>query len=159
MIGRYAQGVTTTAPTAAHVDDDDLADLADAIIAIAHRLTPRGRDSGDLIPLTGSEIEVVRAVHAHPRITPTQLSAAIGMGRNNISTAVRSLEARGIVVRHRPAGDGRSVELETTDLAAQNLQRARAVWVQRLRAATEPTVRDSAAARDALRRLADELSS
>ena len=113
--------------------DEALADLADAIFEIARRLAPRGQELRDIVALTGTEITVIREIHRSALISPTQIALATGLKRSNVSTAIRSLEGRELLERRRPAGDGRAVELVATARAAENLDRARLIWADRLR--------------------------
>ncbi|MGW0036231.1 MarR family winged helix-turn-helix transcriptional regulator [Gordonia sp. NPDC003376] len=121
-------------------DPDMLADLADAVMELSRKLDPRSPGIRDVIALTGTEVAVIRQVHRHPRITPSRLAGLTGLQRSNISTALRSLEARGMVVREHPDGNARSVELVATELARENLRRLRAHWVTLL-SRVDPDVR------------------
>lgn len=49
-----------------------------------------------------------------------------------MSTALRTLEARGLVVRDHPKGDGRTVELVATATADEHLARIHEFWARRL---------------------------
>lgn len=138
--------------------DEALADFADAILEIARRLAPRGQDLRDIVALTGTEIAVIREVHRSARISPTQIAAATGLKRSNVSTALRSLEARGLLERRHPVGNDRSIELVATADAAENLQRVRAIWAQRLRQAPPALLQNGATAAPALQAIADHFA-
>jgi len=139
-------------------DDDALADFADSVLSLARKLALRGRDREEVVPLTGTEIEVIREVHRAPRTTPTQIAAVTGLRRSNVSVAIRVLESRGLLTRETPPGDGRSVELVPTDFAAENVVRIRALWVARLREAPESLLAECASAVDAIVKLDEHLT-
>jgi DNA-binding MarR family transcriptional regulator len=138
-------------------DNAAIEEFADALMTIAHHLELRGGAGKEIVPLTGSESAVIREVYRHPRTTPTRIAALTGMQRSNISTAIKLLEARGMLTRESPSGDGRSVELIATDLAAENVQRIRQYWVDRLRTGSLGALLDSVEGRTALVELADSL--
>lgn len=79
-------------------------------------------------PLTGTEIAVIRQIHRAPRATPSQIAEATGLRRSNVSTAIRALEAGGLVVRDQHAGNARSVALVPTALASESVARINAYW-------------------------------
>ncbi|MDL9937709.1 MarR family transcriptional regulator [Gordonia sp. ABSL1-1] len=135
-------------------DGPNLADFADTVLELAAKLDPRSPDAREILPLTGTEVAVIRQVHRRPRITPSRLAEDTGLKRSNISTAVRALEGRGMVVREHPNGDGRSVELVATELAEANLDRLHDYWAQRLRQADPALLAEAVAAAEVLRRLA-----
>ncbi|MEP9381229.1 MarR family transcriptional regulator [Nocardioides cheoyonin] len=140
------------------VTDAALAELADAVLELARKLDVRRPEVRDVVPLTGTEVAVIRQIERTPRISPTQLATATGLQRSNVSTAIRSLEARGMVVREHPAGDGRAVELVATELATENIERLRAYWAQRLGQLDPALLIEGVAALDVLRRLGDALA-
>ncbi|VTR78947.1 hypothetical protein CHMI_03735 [Cellulomonas hominis] len=125
-----------TAPMPQQDDDDRLADLADAVLDLARKLDATQASLRD-VPLTGTETTVIRAVLNRPRSTPTQVAAATGLRRSNVSTAVRALEAGGLVVREHAAADGRVVELVPTARAEESLRHLRRFWAERLGEAPE----------------------
>lgn len=135
-----------------------LADLADVILELSHHLDPRAPEVRDVIALTGTEIALMRVVHRHPGISPSQLARQAGLRPSNVSTTLRSLEGRGLVERVRPAGDGRAVELLPTPLAAQSVARLRGFWADQLQHAPDEALADALAAGDSLRRIAEALA-
>lgn len=113
-------------------DTERLAALADAVLELAAKIDPRSPGARDVVPLTGTEVIVIRQIHREPRITPSRLAEVTGLQRSNISTAIRSLEARELITRRHPPGDGRTVELIATELGAENLNRLHGFWAERL---------------------------
>ena len=138
--------------------EDALADLADTVLEIAHRLEARPTELRDLVALTGTEIAVIREVHRYPGISPSSVAETIGISRSNVSVAVRSLETRGLLTRERSVDDVRSFSLHATPLASENLDRVRRRWVERLSALSPTLVSDLTLAAPLLARLADELT-
>jgi len=128
-----------------------LADLADVVVELARHLDVRSPELRDIVPLTGTEVAVIREVHRATRPTPSRIAAATGLARSNVSTALRTLEARGLVVREHADGDRRTVRLVATPLADEHLARIHEFWGRRLGGVPDG-VRD--AALDALPALA-----
>lgn len=139
-------------------DSEALADLADAILVIARRLSMRGHDLRDVMPLTGTEIVVIREVMRSARISPAELAAASGLKRSNVSTAIRSLEGRGLLERRQKAGNDRSIELVMTQQAEENFHRVRMVWAGRLRNIPSGLINESLSALNTLNALASHLA-
>ncbi|GAA1732073.1 hypothetical protein GCM10009809_29370 [Isoptericola hypogeus] len=121
--------------------------LADVLVELARHLDPRSAELRGIVPLTGTEVAVIRAVHHSPRASPSRIAAATGLARSNVSTALRALEAGGLVVREHPAGDGRAVEIVATALAVEHVARIHEFWTRRLEGAPDDV---RAAALDAL---------
>lgn len=138
----------TTPPTA-----DALADFADAVLELANKLDVRHPDLRDVLPLTGTEIAVVRAVHRLPEATPSQIAEATRLQRSNVSTALRSLEARGLLVREPAPGNARFVTIRLTAQAADDVARIDEHWATRLRQADPADLAALIAARGALQRV------
>ena len=134
-----------------------LADLADVVVELARHLDVRSPELRDIVPLTGTEVAVIREIHRTPRPTPSRIAVATGLARSNVSTALRTLEARGLVLREHTDGDRRTVRLVATPLADEHLARIKAFWDGRLGAVPDD-VRDAALrALPALGALADAL--
>jgi DNA-binding MarR family transcriptional regulator len=134
-----------------------LVELADVVLDLAHRLDTRNPELRDVVPLTGTEVAVIREIHRHPRSTPSQIATATGLHRSNVSAAVRSLVAGGLVVREQVAGNARSVALVPTDRAAQSVARIHAFWTALLRQVPEELLTGAVAATSALTRLTSDL--
>jgi len=124
---------------------------------LAHHLDIRHPEVRDVVPLTGTEMAVIRQVHRRPGSTPSQIAQATGLQRSNVSTAVRTLEAGGLVVREQQPGNARSVTLVPTEMAADSIGRINAFWATRLGAADPADLQEALAALDALARIAASL--
>ena len=142
-----------TTPTSAQ-----LAALADVVLDLAHKLDIKNPELRGVVPLTGTEIAVIRQIHRTPRATPSQIADATGLRRSNVSTAIRTLEAGGLVVREHPVGNARSVSLVPTDLASQSVARINAYWAGVLREAPEDLLADGVAATSTLARIAEAIT-
>ncbi|WP_432492871.1 MarR family winged helix-turn-helix transcriptional regulator [Kineococcus auxinigenes] len=112
--------------------DDELADLADLLMTVARDLQGRHAAVEGVVPLTATETTVMRHLDRHPGTSPSAAAAATGLQRSNLSTALRALEAKGLVERGHGDLDGRAVVLHPTALAARNLGLLRAHWAERL---------------------------
>ena len=64
--------------------------------------------------------------------TEAGLTERTKMHQANVSATVRSLVARGLVVKEADERDRRAVRLHASDQARHDLDRLRAVWVRRL---------------------------
>ncbi|MCK9794809.1 MarR family transcriptional regulator [Isoptericola sp. 4D.3] len=149
--------VTPDAGPPAALRAGDLAELADVVVELARHLDVRSPELRDIVPLTGTEVAVIREVHRAARPTPSRIAAATGLARSNVSTALRTLEARGLVVREHAEGDRRTVRLVATPLADEHLARIHDFWGRRLGSVPDE-VRDAALdALPALGALADAL--
>lgn len=144
-------------PTPPQPTPERLAALADLILDLAHKLDIRSPLLRDVVPLTGTEISVIREIHRNPNVTPSQLAAATGLHRSNISTAVRTLEAAGLVARVQAREDARSATLAPTELAAASIARINAYWVDRLSQAPTESLAEALAALTSLRVIAEAL--
>jgi|GEM_PF-6369816 len=122
---------------------DGLTELADVVVELARHLDVRSPELRGIVPLTGTEVAVIRQVHRSPRTTPSRIAEATGLARSNVSAALRTLEARELVLREHPAGDGRSVEIVATELADDHVARIYEFWTRRLEQAPQD-VRDAA---------------
>lgn len=150
--------LSETMPSSTQPTTEQLAALADVILDLAHKLDIRNPKLRDVVPLTGTEIAVIREVHRNPHVTPSQLAEATGLQRSNISTAVRTLEAGGLVVREIVPGNARSVTLVATERAAESVARINAYWAERLAQVPAEPLADAVAALDSLQQVAASLS-
>lgn len=134
-----------------------LAELADVVTELAHQLDTRSPELRDVVPLTGTEIAVIRQVHREPRSTPSQIAEATGLRRSNVSTAIRALEAGGLVVRDQLEGNARSVALVPTAQAAASVARINAYWTSLLREVPDDVLAEAVAATPVLAAIAEAI--
>lgn len=136
---------------------EQLAAFADVVLDLAHKLDIKNPDLRDVVPLTGTEIAVIRQIHRVPRSTPSQIADAVRLQRSNVSTALRTLEAKGLVLREQAPENARSVVLVPTERAAEDVARINVWWAERLQAAQSDDLALVVAALGALERIAGEL--
>jgi DNA-binding MarR family transcriptional regulator len=117
------------------VTDDLLAELADVVLRISREIDPSGARAIDIVPLTGTEALVMRWVDRNPGSTPSAAAGATALKRSNLSVALGSLVAKGMVERRPDPDDARTVRLFSTALAEQSIERLHAHWAGLLRQA------------------------
>jgi DNA-binding MarR family transcriptional regulator len=123
-------GAPATAPVEGVPDTDDalLAELGDVVVTLARHLQHEAHDAEGVVPLTGTEIVVLRWVDRHPGTTPTAVAEATGLRRSNLSAAVRSLVRAQMLVKEPDPQDSRLVHLRPTARAHDSSDRLRALW-------------------------------
>ncbi|MEN2738511.1 MarR family transcriptional regulator [Microbacterium sp. X-17] len=130
------------------VDPDFVfAELADLATDVAREIRQHGRAK-----LTPTQIQVMRYVHRHPGITPSEIAAATELRRGNVSPVLTQLRGMGFVRDTPDPDDARSVRLTATPLADETLAALRASWAE-LIARCWPEDADARAVAQALRDL------
>ncbi|QND56419.1 MarR family winged helix-turn-helix transcriptional regulator [Mesorhizobium huakuii] len=104
------------------------ADLADLILIIAREIQFRGYSDDRALSLTQSEGMVMRHLVAQASATPSQIAAATGLQRTNVSTVLRDLEGKGLIERHVDPADRRGVSVHRTLRGAENYALVRKEW-------------------------------
>jgi DNA-binding MarR family transcriptional regulator len=126
-------------------------------------LLPRtvGREPDARRALPSSELEVMRVLVRRPGLSVSEVAAQLRLQPANVSTAIRALEARGLLARARDDEDGRIVRLNPTARALGHRKRQEGAWGDALERALEELPRADAArllaAAPALRSLAAAL--
>jgi DNA-binding MarR family transcriptional regulator len=110
--------------------DDPLAELADLIFNVGRLVRARAPEGAGTIPLTETERQVMRVVDLYPGAAPSEIARRTRLQRTNVSTALRSLEDKGLISRAATAGRG--IAVSPTELAASNLGILRAAWSREL---------------------------
>lgn len=118
---------------------EQLADLADVVLAVARAIRLRTAADPSVFDLSATEITVLRHIDHHPGISPSAVATGTGLQRSNLSRALRDLEAKQLVRRSADPADNRQSLLQSTELAAENLRNIRAIWSGLLRDALEDT--------------------
>jgi DNA-binding MarR family transcriptional regulator len=121
----------TTAEATAEV----MADLVDLVVNVAREVRHHGARDAAVVRLTSAEGNVMRYVDRHPGASAGEVAEATGLQRSNLSTALRGLQASGLVERRADDADGRTVHVYPTPKAAENLRRLRREWAERVEAA------------------------
>ena len=93
-------------------------------------LLPRtiGADASKAEPLPASELEVMRLLTRKPGLRVAEVGRELGMHPNNVSTAVRSLAARGLVLRAVDERDSRAARLEPSEAALASRTQREERW-------------------------------
>jgi len=123
-------------------------------------LLPRtiGREPDPRHVLPASELEVMRLLVRRPGLSVNDTAAELRLAPANVSTALRALEARGLLERRRDAADGRVVRLHPTGAALAHRSDQELAWgnalAQALAGLTKAEARRALGATPALRALA-----
>ena len=72
----------------------------------------------------------MRVVDLYPGAAPSEIARRTRLQRTNVSTALRTLEQRGMI--SRAATTGRGIAVTPTDRAEANLRTLRAAWSREL---------------------------
>ncbi|MBX7432229.1 MarR family winged helix-turn-helix transcriptional regulator [Mycobacterium sp. Y57] len=116
---------------------DQLADLADLVLAVGRAVKAEVAADPSVLDLSVTEVTVMRYIDHHPGVGPSAVAAATGLQRSNLSRALRDLEAKGMVERTPDPADSRQAVLRGTAKSAENLVRLRAIWARLLGDALE----------------------
>ena len=119
--------MTKKASTAA---EDAWAELADLALIISREIQYRGYSDPEAIGLTQSEGMVMRYLRDGEPAAPSQIAAATGLQRTNLSTTLRCLEKKGLIKRQANPTDGRGVTVSTTERGRANSVRVRREWAK-----------------------------
>lgn len=107
---------------------EQLADLADLVLTVSRAIKARTAADPSVLDLSATEVTVLRFIDHHPDAGPSAVAAGTGLQRSNLSRALRDLETKGLVRRSPDPADNRQYLLQSTELAAENLARIRAIW-------------------------------
>ncbi len=97
-------------------------------------LLPRtiGAEGPAAAGLPYSELEVMRLLVRQPGLSVSEVASALELQSSNVSTAMRSLVARGLIERRRDEHDGRVTRLYPTHKAIAHRDRQEIAWGERL---------------------------
>src|SRR5690349_5673011 len=96
------------------------AELADLVLSISREIQFRGYTSPDAVSLSIPEGTVMRYLHRHPGVPPSQIAEATGLQRTNVSSTLRTLEARGLIERRDCPEDRRGSKIYPTAFGTSN---------------------------------------
>ena len=114
---------------------DRWAELADLVLVIAREIQFRGYTDERAQRLSPSEGMVMRHLQRQPDAAPSQVAAATGLQRTNLSTVLRGLEAKGLIERQAHPADRRGVVIHLTESGRTNYTVARGEWAAAVSAA------------------------
>ena len=114
--------------TPGSADEQRWADVADLILIISREIQYRGYSDEQALSLTQSEGMVMRYLLEGDPAAPSQIAAATGLQRPNLSTVVRGLEHKGLVQRQANPNDGRGVTVSPTEHGRRNYTLVRHEW-------------------------------
>jgi DNA-binding MarR family transcriptional regulator len=110
-------------------DETRWADLADLALVVGRELQYRGYSHDQALSLTQSEGMVMRHLLQGDPAAPSQIAAATGLQRTNLSTTLRGLEHKGLIQRKANPSDGRGVTVTATERGRTNYALVRHEWV------------------------------
>jgi DNA-binding MarR family transcriptional regulator len=139
----------------------DLAVVLHDLVWVLPRTISADGDSAHLLPAT--EFEIMRLLVRRPGLSVGETAATLRLHPANVSTALRALEARGLLERARDSGDARVVRLQPTAAALAHRHEQEQAWGAALARVLAALPADDAAAlvaaAPALRALAGALAS
>jgi DNA-binding MarR family transcriptional regulator len=134
----------------------DLAVVLHDLAWLLPRTIGRESDPGQLLP--ASELEIMRLLVRRPGLSVNDTAAELRLAPANVSTALRALEARGLLERRRDPDDGRVVRLHPTAGALAHRRDQERAWgkalAQALATLPQADARRTLAATRSLRALA-----
>lgn len=104
--------------------------LTPVLYALGRVLRFRGVEEAGLLPLSPSDLEVLRCVLESPGIGVGAVARELGLQVSNVSTTVRGLTAQGLLRREPDPGDRRAVRLRPTADAAHGMARIEEAWAE-----------------------------
>lgn len=125
----------THAPDDERIDSADFRLLAELVIDVAREVQLRAVQRTPVVPLTQTQGQVMRFVHANPGCSASDIADGAGLQRANVSTALRELRARGYLTSRRDDVDGRAIRIEATELADETIDRLRGSWAELIESA------------------------
>lgn len=87
-------------------------ELIDALSATRRALRRSSGRPTELAGLTGAQLELVRLVRRHPGVSVAEAATALRVAPNTVSTLVRELAARRVLVRRTDESDRRVARLD-----------------------------------------------
>lgn len=120
---------------APRAEDQRWAELADLTLIVAREIAVRRYTDPRAQHLTQSEGTVMRYLQGAPDAAPSQIAAATGLQRTNLSTVLKALEKKGLIERHASPGDARGVRVHLTQAGRTNYTIVRHEWAEAVHAA------------------------
>lgn len=120
------------------LDNKELSNLAEAAISLSRFLIVTAELKSGAVTLSPLEALLLRQTDRNPGSTSSTLAMLLGMQVSNTSTALRTLEERGLIRRIPDPDDGRRVRIYATDLALENRDKVRKTWSEALGQLMDP---------------------
>ena len=137
----------------------DLAVVLHDLAWLLPRTIGRETEPGQVLP--PSELEIMRLLVRRPGVSVNETAGELRLAPANVSTALRALEARGLLERRRDPVDGRVVRLHPTTAALAHRQDQERAWgsalAQALAVLPKADANRTLAATGSLRALAEVL--
>jgi DNA-binding MarR family transcriptional regulator len=115
-----------------HGRDSDSRVIAEHLQFTVWALRRYGERQSGLTPLPQSELEVLRTIGDNPGCTVSEVARLLQLQPSNVSTTVRHLMDRGLVVRAVNPDDRRSAQLHLSETAKRHKQMITDAWVTAL---------------------------
>ena len=115
--------------------DEDFMAVAELIVHLAREVRIRAHVAGRGVPLNQTDTHVMRYIHLHPGCAPSEIAAATGLHRANVSASLGVLRDLGFAVTRRNELDGRSIRVHPTAHAEETVARLRTAWGDLLQSA------------------------
>jgi DNA-binding MarR family transcriptional regulator len=133
-------------PTKAATSPSAVAEqLLSAIAVIRRRSVYIAREDSDEPHLTTAQIELLRLVDRHPKLTVAKAAADLHLAPNTVSTLVGQLSRLGLLDRAYDTTDRRVIHLDVTEASKRRLsgwRRRRLTAVTKAMASLDPADRD-----------------
>lgn len=126
--------------------DVDLGQLAEAAHTLSRTLRRTGEFQVGLEQLPTSEFDVLRFVAAHPGASVSEVAQGLRLQTSNVSTTVRALVERELIVREPDPRDQRRSLLRPSALAEEHRQLLRHAWSRSIAGALAELADDDVAA-------------
>lgn len=106
--------------------------IAENLSVVVWALRRYGERQSGLTPLPQSELEVLRTIGDNPGCTVSEVARLLQLQPSNVSTTVRHLMTRDLVVREVNPEDRRSARLHLSETAERHKQMITQAWVTAL---------------------------
>jgi DNA-binding MarR family transcriptional regulator len=108
--------------------DVELDQLAEAAHTLSRTLRRTGESEVGLEHLPTSEFDILRFVVAHPGASVSEVARGLRLQTSNVSTTVRALVERGLIVREPDPRDHRRSLLRSSPLADEHRRLLGHAW-------------------------------
>ncbi|AWB86229.1 MarR family winged helix-turn-helix transcriptional regulator [Mycetocola zhujimingii] len=103
------------APAAAEATTLDPRELAVALMDISADVRRKSHEGTGVSALSNGAFDIVRVIESNPGITVADLASRLGRQLSNVSTQLKELVVRGLIIRKHNPADKRYVALYPTE--------------------------------------------